>query len=232
MCGIAGFVFSSDRVRETDVNAVRQMTRRMSLRGPDAEGIWTGAGVVLGHRRLAIIDLEPRSNQPMLSADGRYCLVFNGEIYNFRELRDELEAQGEMFRTTSDSEVLIALYARYREAMLPRLRGMFAFAMWDAQSKELFLARDPYGIKPLYYAVTKEGLIFASQVKALLSTGLVSREIENGRCCRLLPMGECSRALDSVPRRAGSAGGGLCRVSRRAATDAKAVARHFYGMES
>ena len=150
----------------------------MSSRGPDAEGIWTAAGVVLGHRRLAIIDLDPRSNQPMLSADGRFCLVFNGEIYNFHELKRELEAQGEVFRTTSDSEVLIALYARYGEAMLPRLRGMFAFAIWDEQSKELFLARDPYGIKPLYYAVTGEGLIFASQVKALVASGLITREVE------------------------------------------------------
>lgn len=160
------------------VNAVRQMTCRMSLRGPDAEGLWSGDGVVLGHRRLAIIDLDPRSNQPMLSADRRYCLVFNGEIYNFHQLKHELEAQGEVFRTTSDSEVLIALYARYREAMLPRLRGMFAFAIWDTHSKEIFLARDPYGIKPLYYALTSEGLIFASQIKAVLSSGLVPRESE------------------------------------------------------
>jgi asparagine synthase (glutamine-hydrolysing) len=150
----------------------------MSSRGPDAEGVWAGEGVVLGHRRLAIIDLDPRSNQPMLSADGRYCLVFNGEIYNFRELKHDLEAQGDVFRTTSDSEVLIALYARYRETMLPRLRGMFAFAIWDTQSKEIFLARDPYGIKPLYYTVNREGLIFASQVKALLSSGLVPNERE------------------------------------------------------
>src|SRR3954447_26093351 len=128
------------------------MTRRMSARGPDAEGIWKGEGVALGHRRLAILDLDPRSDQPMLVTNERYGIVFNGEIYNFRELRSQLESQGEVFRTTSDTEVLLALYARYGEQMLPRLRGMFAFAIWDVHSRELFLARDPYGIKPLYYA--------------------------------------------------------------------------------
>lgn len=133
---------------------------------------------MLGHRRLAILDLDVRSNQPMHSHDGRYSIVFNGEIYNFRELRTELEASGEVFKTTSDTEVLIALYARDGEQMLPRLRGMFAFAIWDSRSRELFLARDPYGIKPLYYAQTSEGFLFASQVKALLASGLVNPAIE------------------------------------------------------
>ena len=154
------------------------MTARMHARGPDAEGVWASEGVVLGHRRLAILDLDARANQPMVSADGRYAIVFNGEIYNFRELRRELEADGVVFRTTSDTEVLLALFAREGERMLPRLRGMFAFAIWDTQSRELFLARDPYGIKPLYYTRTKEGLLFASQVKALLASGLVSTQGE------------------------------------------------------
>jgi asparagine synthase (glutamine-hydrolysing) len=154
------------------------MSRRMSSRGPDAEGIWNGQDIVLGHRRLAILDLDERSNQPMFSPDRRYAIVFNGEIYNFRELREELQAQGEILHTTSDTEVLIALYARQGEAMLPRLRGMFAFAIWDGENRELFLARDPYGIKPLYYARTAKGFVFASQVKALLASGLVAGEIE------------------------------------------------------
>jgi asparagine synthase (glutamine-hydrolysing) len=123
---------------------------------------------------LAILDLDARANQPMISIDGRYTIVFNGEIYNFCALRRELEADGVLFRTTSDTEVLLAMFAREGERMLPRLRGMFAFAIWDTHSCELFLARDPYGIKPLYYARTKEGLLFASQVKALLASGLVS----------------------------------------------------------
>ena len=177
MCGIAGLVSLPDRVDPKQVRAVSAMTRRMSPRGPDAEGIWEGEGVVLGHRRLAILDLDPRSNQPMIVTDGRYWIVFNGEIYNFRELRTQLESHGEVFRTTSDTEVLLALYARYGEQMLPRLRGMFAFAIWDVHARELFLARDPYGIKPLYYAQTKDGFRFASQVKALIAGG-VNTELE------------------------------------------------------
>ncbi len=154
------------------------MVRRMSSRGPDAEGLWKDDAVILGHRRLAILDLDARSNQPMHSADGRLSIVFNGEIYNFAELRRELQDQGDTFHTTSDTEVLLALFSRYREAMLPRLRGMFAFAIWQKDTHELFLARDPYGIKPLYYARTEEGFAFASQVKALLESGLISGEIE------------------------------------------------------
>lgn len=174
MCGIAGLASSSCLGDQP----VRQMVAHMRNRGPDAEGLWSSEGVVLGHRRLAILDLDARANQPMVSADGRYAIVFNGEIYNFHELRRELEGDGVAFRTTSDTEVLLTLFAREGERMLPRLRGMFTFAIWDTQSRELFLARDPYGIKPLYYTRTKDGLIFASQVKALLASGLVSLERE------------------------------------------------------
>jgi asparagine synthase (glutamine-hydrolysing) len=174
MCGIAGIASATDAIGASSVEAVRRMTDRMRLRGPDAEGLWKGNGVVLGHRRLAILDLDARSNQPMVSADGNYSIVFNGEIYNFRELRAELEREGAAFRTTSDTEVLLVMFARQGERMLPRLRGMFALAIWDARSRELFLARDPYGIKPLYYSQTEEGLIFASQVKALRASGLIS----------------------------------------------------------
>jgi len=178
MCGIAGFISTSQVAEACAIDAVRRMTARMHARGPDAEGIWTSEGVVLGHRRLAILDLDARANQPMVSADGRYAIVFNGEIYNFHELRRELEEDCVAFRTTSDTEVLLALYRREGESMLPRLRGMFAFAIWDTKFSELFLARDPYGIKPFYYARTKEGLLFASQVKALMASGLVSTQCE------------------------------------------------------
>ena len=178
MCGIAGYVSTSTVNDPSSVDAVRRMTDRMRKRGPDAEGIWTSKGVVLGHRRLAILDLDRRSDQPMVAIDGNYAIAFNGEIYNFRELRTELEARGVTFRTTSDTEVLLALYALEGERMLPRLRGMFAFAIWSVRSRELFLARDPYGIKPLYYAQTESGLIFASQVKALLASELVSPSCE------------------------------------------------------
>ncbi len=178
MCGIAGLISTQGAAETSAPDAVGRMTDRMSVRGPDAEGIWSSAGVVLGHRRLAILDLDARANQPMVSTDGRYAIVFNGEIYNFRELRRTLEAQGEALRTMSDTEVLLTLFAREGERMLPRLRGMFAFAIWDTQSRELFLARDPYGIKPLYYTRTTHGFVFASQVKALLASGLVSLERE------------------------------------------------------
>jgi len=179
MCGIAGFASKHGSISQNEVDGVRESIFRMRSRGPDAEGLWPGNGVVLGHRRLSILDVDSRSNQPMVKPGDRYTVVFNGEIYNFRELRGELEAQGESFHTTSDTEVILALFARYGEQMLPRLKGMFAFGIWDARSRELFLARDPYGIKPLYYAETKEGVFFASQVKALLASGLASREIES-----------------------------------------------------
>jgi asparagine synthase (glutamine-hydrolysing) len=148
----------------------------MRSRGPDAESLVTLdlGRLVLGHRRLSIIDLDPRSNQPMVSGDGRHAIVFNGEIYNYRELRRELESKGEKFRTMSDTEVLLVLFRREGASMLPRLRGMFALAIWDERERILFLARDPYGIKPLYYAKVAGGFAFASQVKALLVSGLVS----------------------------------------------------------
>ncbi len=178
MCGIAGFVSTPDALEPWPVETVRLMTDRMQLRGPDGEGIWAGDGVVLGHRRLAILDLNVRSDQPMVTTNGDYTIVFNGEIYNFRELRRELEAEGIAFHTTSDTEVLLALYARVGERMLPLLRGMFALAIWNIRSRELFLARDPYGIKPLYYAQIVGGLIFASQVKAIIASALVAANSE------------------------------------------------------
>jgi asparagine synthase (glutamine-hydrolysing) len=178
MCGIAGFVATGNATELAPVEAVQRMTDRMRLRGPDAQAVWAGDGVVLGHRRLAILDLNTRSDQPMMSADGQHAILFNGEIYNYRELRSELEAAGVVFRTTSDTEVLLILYIREGERMLPRLRGMFAFAIWDFRARDLFLARDPYGIKPLYYAQTQQGFVFASQVKAIMASGLVSSTSE------------------------------------------------------
>ena len=175
MCGLAGI---SHHNLELAGYGVKCMIDLMQRRGPDAEGLWQDEGIALGHRRLAILDLDVRSNQPMASADRRYVIVFNGEIYNFRELRRTLECDGVVFRTTSDTEVLLTLFAREGWRMLPKLRGMFAFAIWDIQTRELFLARDPYGIKPLYYTQNQYGFIFASQVKALLASGLVSSEQE------------------------------------------------------
>lgn len=179
MCGLAG-VLMRGGTSSANEQAVRRMCDRMQVRGPDAMGYWSDSetGLSLGHRRLSILDIDPRANQPMQSADGRYVIVFNGEIYNFRDLRRELERDGEVFRTQSDTEVLIKLFAREGDSMLSRLRGMFAMAIWDRQARSLFLARDPYGIKPLYISRCKSGWLFASQVKALLASGLVAHDAD------------------------------------------------------
>jgi asparagine synthase (glutamine-hydrolysing) len=174
MCGIAGAFAPGADIDPLD-RAVGRMCARMRARGPDGDGSWrdAGAGIVLGHRRLAILDLDARANQPMQSADGRYVIVFNGEIYNFRALRDALD--GVAWRTESDTEVLLETFAREGVGFLQRLRGMFALALWDRVERRLLLARDPYGIKPLYLARTAGGWLFASQVKALLASTLVAR---------------------------------------------------------
>jgi asparagine synthase (glutamine-hydrolysing) len=174
MCGlIAAFAGKSEGF---GASVLRAALERMARRGPDGEGVWQDEGAALGHRRLAIIDLDPRAAQPMHSTCGRYVIAFNGEIYNYRELRRELEQAGAAFRTTSDTEVILALFSAQGETMLQRLHGMFAFVIWDRVARRGYAARDPYGIKPLYVATTAQGTLIASQVKALLATGLISRE--------------------------------------------------------
>lgn len=148
----------------------------MVPRGPDASGAWQDGETWLGHRRLAILDLDARANQPFASSCGRFLTVFNGEIYNFAALRSRLQAGGAVFRTGSDTEVLVELFRAEGAAMLGQLDGMFAFVIWDRRARRAFVARDPYGIKPLYLARTSFGVLVASQVKALMATGLVSRE--------------------------------------------------------
>ena len=152
------------------------MTLSLAHRGPDGEGFLSTPEVSFGHRRLAIIDL-PGGRQPMTSADGRCTIIFNGEIYNFRELRRELEAAGAQFRTRSDTEVLVEAWARWGTAALERLRGMFAFAAWDHRERSLTLVRDRLGVKPLYFARIGERLLFASEIKALLRHPDVPREL-------------------------------------------------------
>src|SRR5207237_5720712 len=153
-------------IDEQELIATRECMRS---RGPDASSQWISpdARVGFGHRRLAIIDLSPGGAQPMCRAQN--VIVFNGEIYNYRELRGELESRGIRFTSQSDTEVLLQLYATRGAEMLNDLRGMFAFALWDAARRRMFLARDPFGIKPLYYADDGATLRFASQVKALLA---------------------------------------------------------------
>ena len=176
MCGINGIVSFHVDASPVDLDELIRTREAMRSRGPDAAGSWLSADGRTGfaHRRLSIIDVSDRANQPMLSRDGRTVLTFNGEIYNYGELRAELERDGETFDTTSDTEVVLRMYAKWGDAMLPRMRGMFAFAIWDSLTRTLFLARDPYGIKPLYYANDGKTLRFASQVKALLAGGRVS----------------------------------------------------------
>ncbi|MGE5541241.1 MAG: asparagine synthase (glutamine-hydrolyzing) [Bacillota bacterium] len=170
MCAING-ITSENRELVTRMNAVT------NHRGPDATDVFVDAGITLGHDRLAIIDLSKAARQPMHSADGRYTIVFNGEIYNYRELRTELEGTY-AFRTSSDTEVILALYALEGVAALSRLNGIFAFALWDHAQKELLLARDWFGVKPLYYAHTKTGnLIFSSEMKGILESGEVDRTV-------------------------------------------------------
>lgn len=175
MCGIAGIYAYRSSALPVDRSELRAICDHMAARGPDGRGEWYSENnrVGLAHRRLSIIDLTDRAAQPMASADGQLVISFNGEIYNYRELKKELEAKGRVFRTESDTEVLLHLYAEKGEAMLGDLRGMFAFALWDARKQALFLARDPYGIKPLYYSDDGKTVRFASQVKALLAGGQV-----------------------------------------------------------
>ena len=175
MCGIAGIITFQADSSSVDRDRLRVIRDHMTARGPDARGEWFSSNgrVALGHRRLSIIDLSDRSTQPMIGANGQLVITFNGEIYNYRQLKKDLEERGCIFRTKSDTEVLLHLYAEKREAMLKDLRGMYAFAIWDTVREELFLARDPFGIKPLYYADAAKTFRFASQVKALLAGGQI-----------------------------------------------------------
>jgi asparagine synthase (glutamine-hydrolysing) len=173
MCGIAGYFAYGSDAPPCDPSALKRIADAMLTRGPDGSGAWQSEDgrIAFAHRRLAIIDLSETGAQPMTSADGRYVITYNGEIYNFRELRRELEAEGRVFVSQSDTEVLLQLYDRDGENMVGRLRGMFAFAIWDSARRGVFMARDPYGIKPLYYADDGRSVRFASQVKALLAGG-------------------------------------------------------------
>src|SRR5215472_158800 len=174
MCGIAGFQGRFDPTLLSD------MGQSIAHRGPDDDGTYYDpiSEVGLVHRRLSIIELSPAGHQPMISHDGNIAVVFNGEIYNYRELCSELEGNGHCFRGGSDTEVLLALYLRARETMLARLNGIFAFAIWDRRTRSLFLARDGMGVKPLYYSETTAGFLFASEIKALLKASEISRDVD------------------------------------------------------
>ncbi|HEV2834404.1 MAG TPA: asparagine synthase (glutamine-hydrolyzing), partial [Pyrinomonadaceae bacterium] len=196
MCGIAGLIDSNP---EMNIGA---MLKTIEHRGRDDEGVWTseridndGRRVCLGHRRLSIIDTSSAGHQPMLSHDGRLSVILNGEIYNYRELREELQGKGHQFRTQTDTEALLNAWLEWGEASLSRLNGMFAFALWDEKEHALYLVRDRVGIKPLYYADggtrtsssasggrdarVPKSFVFASEVKSILASGLIAPELDH-----------------------------------------------------
>ncbi len=178
MCGISGW-FDTKTARTPDRPVLRAMNAAIAHRGPDGDGFFFAPGIGLGHRRLAIIDLSPGGHQPKPSADGRFQIVFNGEIYNFRELRGELEAKGRHFATRSDTEVIIQAWEEWGEASVSRLTGQFAFAIWDSANQSIHLVRDRLGEKPLYYSLLDDGgLIFGSELKALLVHPQLRRAID------------------------------------------------------
>jgi asparagine synthase (glutamine-hydrolysing) len=175
MCGIAG-IFHIETAKPVDPERVRQMTDAIAHRGPDGSGVWTAPGVGLGHRRLSIIDIGGGA-QPMLSQDGRLAISFNGEIYNFLELRRELESAGYVFQTSSDTEVILHGWSHWGIESISRFHGMFVFALYDAKDRQLLIARDRLGVKPLHYANLADGsVVFGSELKALLAHPAVRRE--------------------------------------------------------
>lgn len=179
MCGIAGWVdWQRDLTQDREI--AQTMTDTMKCRGPDAEGLWLSPRAALGHRRLAVIDIEG-GIQPM-TADGdspSVVLTYSGEVYNFREVREELRSRGHRFHTRSDTEVVLRSYLEWGQECVTRLDGMFAFAIWDEEGQELLVARDRFGIKPLYYFPYRHGLLFGSEPKALLANPLFSAEVDN-----------------------------------------------------
>src|SRR5271169_3622480 len=175
MCGICGKLMFGSEARVSPA-LVKAMADTIRHRGPDDEGYYVSGPIGLGFRRLSIIDLQ-RGHQPVSNEDGALQIIFNGEIYNFQELRAFLLSQGHVFKTQSDTEVIVHLYEELGPQCLEKLRGMFAFAIWDENTNTLFLARDRVGIKPLYYCLTDTSLIFASEIKAILADPSVNREI-------------------------------------------------------
>ena len=190
MCGICGVLVRGEGLPTGELEpSVARMADTLRHRGPDSSGSWVDAdaGIALGHRRLAIVDLTPDGAQPMLSACGRYAIAFNGEIYNFRELRVELDAQGVRFRGRSDTEVLLEAIARWGTAeALRRANGMLAFAVWDRSERVLTLARDRLGKKPLYWGRFGDAILFGSELKALRAHPRFRAEIDRNALAHLV----------------------------------------------
>ena len=201
MCGIAGLFRAGGGIGPEDVRAVERATAAQRHRGPDDSGMYEDSRAVLGFRRLSIIDLSPAGHQPMGNEDGSVWVVYNGEIYNYRELRPELVARGHVFRSQSDTEILIHGYEEWGiEGLLERLRGMYALALYDSRKALCILARDRFGIKPLYYhqGPRQERLTFASEVKALVRSGLAPDERNREGIIGFLLFGSVPSPLTSV----------------------------------
>lgn len=172
MCGITGSYGSSNR------NVLEKMANEIAHRGPDGKGFYSDDFVSLGHRRLAIIDTSSLGDQPIISSDKRFVLVYNGEVYNFREIKKKLEKKGYFFKSKTDSEVVLYSYIEWKEKCLNMFNGMFAFAIWDKKKKELFLARDRYGIKPLYYYLNNKVFLFGSEIKSFFNHPFFKKELD------------------------------------------------------
>jgi len=175
MCGITG-IFEYKDSHPVSEQLLKKMTDSLAHRGPDAEGIYTSGSIGLGHRRLSILDLSEQGNQPMKILDGRMVITYNGEIYNFKEIREELEKKGHNFRSNCDGEVIVHAYEEYGVNCLHMFNGMFAICLYDINKRQLFLARDRIGIKPLYYYLNDGELIFCSEIKGILQHP-IKREI-------------------------------------------------------
>ena len=187
MCGIAG-ILEFERGARADRGTLESMCHIMSHRGPDDQGVYLDGPVGIGMRRLSIVDLAT-GHQPISNEDGTLWIVFNGEIYNHRELRERLIAAGHAYRTQSDTETIIHLYEQYGADCAQHLRGMFAFAIWDTKQQKLFIARDRLGIKPLYYSLTPERLVFGSEIKVVLAHGSTRPEFRAGALPEYLAFG-------------------------------------------
>ncbi len=179
MCGITGLINLDGEPVSPAV--LQKMTDEIAHRGPDGEGHWIEENVGLGHRRLAIIDLSPAGHQPMISTDHRYVLSYNGEIYNFSELRTELEREGFRFRSKTDSEVVLCALVHWGVKAFDRFNGMFALALWDSKERTLLLARDRYGVKPLY--VSQQGRVFYFRLRAKSNSGPTWFQTQLGQVC-------------------------------------------------
>ncbi|MEL6823780.1 MAG: asparagine synthase (glutamine-hydrolyzing), partial [Calditrichota bacterium] len=176
MCGITGIFNVSGK--PVSINTLREMTDVVAHRGPDGSGFWTESFIGFGHRRLAIIDLSPSGHQPMQTDDGNFVITYNGEVYNYQNLRIELETKGHRFRSETDTEIVLKAFQEWGTESIQKLNGMFAFAIWDNRSNVLHLARDRYGIKPLYYYFRDGVFLFGSEVKSLLCHPAVKADVD------------------------------------------------------